>query len=324
MAVYTDVSPEALEAFLGAYDVGAATSFCGIAEGVENSNFLLRTDREGSASDFILTLYERRMNPAELPWFLGLMRHLARAGLRCPEPVAARDGALSRILNGRHAALTTFLTGLSTRSVDAAQCAAVGAAMARLHLRGAGYAPVRANALGPASWAPLLDSGSDGADRLAPGLVAEVGDAIVDVVGRWPGQGDLPRGQIHADLFPDNVFFVGDDLSGIIDFYFACSDFLAYDVAIAINAWCFTDDGVLDPALSAAMLRGYDAVRALNPAERAALPLLCQGAAIRFLLTRLYDWVHTPDDAIVTRKDPLPYLARMRCHRAITDSQVYG
>lgn len=324
MAVYTDVSPEALASFLSLYDVGRPTSFCGIAEGVENSNYLLRTERDGQAADYILTLYERRVDPAELPWFLGLMHHLARAGLRCPEPVAGADGALFHTLNGRQAALTTFLTGLSTREVDAAQCEAVGAAMARLHLMGASYAPVRANTLGPAAWAPLLQAGSNGADKLEPRLVEEVSAAIADVTAQWPSTDSLPRGQIHADLFPDNVFFVGKTLSGIIDFYFACTDFFAYDLAIAINAWCFPDEATLDPRLSAAMLDGYCSVRPLEGAERDALRPLCQGAAIRFLLTRLYDWVHTPEDALVTRKDPLPYLARLRCHRAFSEPCPYG
>jgi len=318
MAVYTDVTPEALTSYLARYDIGTVVSFHGIAEGVENSNFLLRTDR----ADFILTLYEKRMDPKELPWFLGLMRHLAVGGLVCPEPVAARDGSLQGVLAGRPCAITTFLQGMSTRAIATDQCEALGVAMARLHALGAGYAPVRRNALGPDAWGPLLGSCLGAGDTLMAGLTAEVTRAVEEVCAAWPG--DLPSGQIHADMFPDNVFFLDGALSGVIDFYFACTDLFAYDLAISLNAWCFDEGGRLDRKLSGALLRGYESVRVLTRAEREALPVLCRGAAIRFLLTRLYDWVNTPADALVTRKDPLPYLARLRCHLGIDEASVYG
>jgi homoserine kinase type II len=320
MAVYTDVSDEDLAAFLAEYAIGSLVAFRGIAEGVENSNFSLRTTQ----GDYILTLYERRVDPADLPWFLGLMQHLAGQGISCPLPVAGRDGAALRLLCGRHAAITTFLPGVWPRRVTQAHCRPLGDALARLHLAGLSYAPVRANALGPASWQPLLEKCRPRADEVQPGLAAELAEAGERILHAWPGAAALPRGQIHADLFPDNVFFLGPRLSGLIDFYFACTDFLAYDIAICLNAWCFEADFAFNATRARALLAGYAAVRPLAPAEREKLPVLAQGAALRFLLTRLFDWLNTPPGALVTPKSPLDYLKRLRFHLAAGDFHDYG
>ena len=318
MAVYTEVSDDALAAFLAEYGVGTMVAFRGIAEGVENSNFSLRT----TAGDFILTLYEKRVDPAELPWFLGLMEHLAQRGIECPLPVRARDGQALRQLCGRHAAITTFLPGVWPRRVRAAHCGPVGAALAGLHLAGADYLPTRRNALGPAGWTPLLDRARARADEVQPGLARELDAALESILAGWPQ--DLPVGHIHADLFPDNAFFLEGRLSGLIDFYFAATDILTYDIAVCLNAWCFEADFSLNVTKARALLSAYAAVRPLSPAERACLPVLCQGAAIRFLLTRLYDWLNTPPGALVTRKDPLEYLRRLRFHLAARDEHAYG
>ena len=318
MAVYTEVSDEALAAFLGDYDLGTMVAFRGIAEGVENSNYQLRT----TAGDFILTLYEKRVDPAELPWFLGLMEHLAGRGITCPLPVRGTDGGALRRLAGRPACLTTFLPGVWPRRVQPHHCAPVGEALAALHMAGADYLPVRANALGPDGWRPLLERCLPRADEVRPGLAAQLDAALAQILAAWPA--DLPRGHIHADLFPDNVFFLDGALSGLIDFYFAATDSLAYDIAVCLNAWCFEPGLAFNVTKARAMLRGYTARRPLSAAERAALPVLCQGAAIRFLLTRLYDWVNTPPGALVTRKDPLEYLGRLRFHLAAQDEHAYG
>ena len=318
MAVYTDVTDEALAAFLTDYDIGTMVAFRGIAEGVENSNFSLRT----TDGDFILTLYEKRVDPNDLPWFLGLMEHLAERGLVCPQPVRGCDGIALRHLCGKHAAITTFLPGVWPRRVRQSHCGPLGTALARLHLAGSDYAPTRTNALGPGSWMPLLDKCRADADGLRPGLVRQLDDALTAILGRWPV--GLPVGHIHADLFPDNVFFLNDTLSGLIDFYFAATDLLAYDVAICLNAWCFESDFSFNVTKSRALLGGYQSVRGLSEQEQAALPVLCQGAAIRFLLTRLYDWLNTPSGALVTRKDPLEYLRRLRFHMSATDGRAYG
>jgi homoserine kinase type II len=317
MAVYTEVSDEELTGFLAQYDIGTLVAFRGIAEGVENSNFSLRT----TAGDFILTLYEKRVDPAELPWFIGLMHHLAARGIACPLPVAARDGVALRRLCGRHAAVTTFLPGVWPRRPRPAHCGQLGAALARLHLAGAGFGPARANALGPNAWAPLLERCGD-ADALQPGLTADLQGALSHILAAWPH--GLPAGHIHADLFPDNVFFLGDDVSGLIDFYFACTDLYAYDIAVCLNAWCFEPDYAFNATSARALLRGYGGVRPLSHAETQALPILSAGAAMRFLLTRLFDWLNTPPGALVTRKNPLDYHRRLRFHLATRDFHAYG
>ncbi len=318
MAVYTEVSDEALAAFLTDYDIGAAVAFRGIAEGVENSNFSLRT----TGGDYILTLYEKRVDPADLPWFLGLMEHLATRGITCPLPVRARDGNALRHLAGKHASVTTFLPGVWPRRVRPEHCAPVGAALASLHRAGADYAPTRANALGPAGWRPLLDRSLPGADGVQPGLGAELSAALEGILAAWPT--GLSVGHIHADLFPDNVFFLDNALSGLIDFYFAATDILAYDLAVCLNAWCFEQDFAFNVTKARATLQAYQAARPLSPAELAALPVLCQGAAIRFALTRLYDWINTPAGALVTRKDPLEYIRRLRFFLAAKDVHALG
>lgn len=318
MAVYTEVTDDALADFLQAYDIGRMVAFRGIAEGVENSNYSLRTTR----GDFILTLYERRVDPADLPWFLGLMEHLAARSLPCPLPVRARDGCNLNALAGRTAAITTFLPGVWPRRPHAGHCALLGGALARLHQAGADYRLVRPNGLGPASWAPLLVRCGDSADDVQAGLRAELAVSLDRIMAHWPV--DLPMGQIHADLFPDNVFFLDGAISGLIDFYFAATDMLAYDIAVCLNAWCFEADFSFNIIKSRALLRGYQTVRPLRAAECAALPVLCQGAAIRFLLTRLFDWVNTPAGALVTRKDPLAYYRRLRFHTQTISAADYG
>lgn len=318
MAVYTDVTDDALAEFLTDYDIGTMVAFRGVAEGVENSNYSLRT----TAGDFFLTLYEKRVDPDDLPWFLGLMEHLSRHGLVCPQPVRGRDGSALRRLCDKHAAITTFLPGVWPRRVRQAHCGPVGATLAKLHLAGADYPPSRPNSLGPAAWTPLLDRCRARADEVQSDLVDQLDHALARILPAWPSS--LPVGHIHADMFPDNVFFLDNKLSGVIDFYFAATDLLAYDIAVCLNAWCFEPDFSFNVTKSRALLAAYQGVRPLLEVEQAALPVLCQGAAIRFLLTRLYDWVNTPPGALVTRKDPLEYLRRLRFHLSAPNAHAYG
>jgi homoserine kinase type II len=318
MAVYTAITEDELRAFMAEYQLGEPQGLDGIREGVENSNYLLRMP----AGRFILTIYEKRVDPADLPFFLGLMEHLARHGLPCPLPVAARDGGALRRLKGKPAAIVTFLDGHSTRDLTAGRCAALGEALASLHLAAEGFGIRRANALSLAGWHRLFDGCVGKADRVAPGLEAEIAAELATLDLTWPC--DLPAGVIHADLFPDNVFFDGERVSGLIDFYFACDDLLAYDVAICINAWCFEPDHDFNITKARALLRGYDRVRPMGEAEIAALPILCRGSALRFLMTRLYDWLHQVDGALVRPKDPLEYLRKLRFHRQVRGPQSYG
>ena len=318
MAVYTDISETELRGFLEPYDIGELLSYKGIAEGVENSNFLIHTDR----GSFILTLYEKRVERADLPFFLGLMEHLARKGLSCPIPVHRADGPVLGELAGRPAAVISFLEGMWPRRPMPVHCRELGRAMARFHLEGRDFEMRRANALSVDAWRPLWDLCADRADEVESGLTAHI-EAELDILERdWPAE--LPAGVIHADLFPDNVFFLGERLSGLIDFYFACNDLFAYDVAVCINAWCFERDGAFNATKAVALLGGYEEVRTLTPDETAALPLLARGAALRFLLTRLYDWLTVPDGAMVVKKDPLEFLRYSRFLRSVGSVRDYG
>mgnify|MGYP003340117219 CR=1 FL=1 len=318
LPIYTDVGDDELEAFLADYDVGSLDSFKGIAEGVENSNFLVETQR----GLYILTLYEKRVKAEELPFFLGLMDHLAAKGIRCPVPVKGRDGKALRTLAGRPAAMVTFLKGVWPRKITPLHCQLLGGAMADFHRAGLDYTSKRANALAVAGWKDLFAKVRADADAVVPGLAAEIEAELGDVEAKWPKA--LPLGIIHADLFPDNVFFLGDALSGIIDFYFACEDFLAYDIAIALNAWCFEPDSSFNVTKARGLLNAYGKVRPLDPAELAALPLLARGAALRFLLTRLYDWLNRAEGALVKPKDPREYLKKLRFHRQVKGPEAYG
>ena len=318
MAVYTDVSDDDLEAFLEAYDVGDLLSFKGIAEGVENTNFLVIT----AGGTYILTLYEKRVKAEDLPFFIGLMEHLALRGVACPTPIRARDGSALRRLCGRPAALTSFLTGVWQRRILPPHCQALGAALATMHKAGADYGLKRANALSLAGWRGLYDATCARANEVQHGLADELGAELDALEAAWPR--DLPVGVIHADLFPDNVFFKSDRLSGFIDFYFACNDFLVYDLAICLNAWCFEPDSSFNVTKGRLMISAYRRERALAPAELAALPVLARGAALRFLLTRLYDWLNQVNGALVRPKDPLEYVRKLRFHRGVRDASAYG
>jgi homoserine kinase type II len=318
MAVYTEVSDEDLKAFLGQYDLGEVTAFKGIAEGVENSNYLLRTT-EGS---FILTLYEKRVRREDLPFFVGLMEHLARQGIDCPVPIRGRDDGALRELCGRPAAIVTFLDGLWPRRVQAEHCRLLGEAMARMHIAGSAFEMRRGNDLSMPGWRPLFESCAARAPEVQSGLAEAIETELSFLEARWPA--DLPAGVIHADLFPDNVFFLGDRLSGIIDFYFACNDFFAYDLAICLNAWCFEPDDSFNVTKARLLLQAYRNVRPFSRPELEALPLLARGSALRFLLTRLYDWLNHPPGALVEPKDPLEYWKKLVFHQGVGGPGAYG
>ena len=318
MAVYTEVANEELDAFLATYDIGAALSFKGIAEGVENSNYLLHTD----GGYFILTLYEKRVNEDDLPFFLNLLEHLSAHGVTCPQPVNNRKGQALGRLAGRPAVIVTFLDGVSIRRPDSRHCGMVGEALGRLHTAGANFTMKRENTLSFGGWLPLFRSVENRADEVLPGLAVTLAEEIAHLYQIWPK--DLPSGIIHADLFPDNVFFLAGKLSGLIDFYFACNDFFAYDLAICLNAWCFEPDASFNITKGMALINGYERTRSLSEVEITALPLLARGAALRFLLTRLVDWLNKPEGALVKPKDPLEYLKKLRFHQQASSARDYG
>src|SRR5882757_9363029 len=319
MAVYTDVAADELAEFLSGYDIGELLSYKGIAEGVENSNFLLHT----TSGYFILTLYEKRVAKNDLPFFLALMAHLAVHGITCPQPVKDRRGEALAMLAGRPAAIITFLEGIWPRKPNAAHCAGVGQVLAKMHLAGRDFPMSRANALSVSGWRPLFDAAASRADELQHGLRGFIGAELDHLEGNvWPKS--LPQGVIHADLFPDNVFFLGEKLSGVIDFTFACDDILAYDIAICLNAWCFEADHSFNVTKARAFLGAYGRERKLSVAEQDALPLLARGAALRFLLTRLVDFLNVPKGALVKPKDPLEYVRKLRFHQNVLSARDYG
>jgi homoserine kinase type II len=318
MAVYTEVSDQELEEFLAGYDLGQPLSCKGIAEGVENSNFMLGTER----GTYFLTLYEKRVDPADLPFFLGLMEHLAARHIPCATPIRDRNGKALNKLAGRPAAVISFIPGMWHKRPTATHCAALGQAAARMHQAASDFTLKRPNALSVQGWRPLLTGSAPRAHEVMAGLTEELQGELAFLEANWPK--NLPQGVIHADLFNDNVLFLQDRISGLIDFYFACNDALAYEMAICLNAWCFEPDRSFNITKARAMLSAYERERKLTREERQALPILARGAALRFLLTRLYDWLHTPADALVKRKDPLEYLHKLRFHRAVRDIGAYG
>jgi len=325
MAVYTQLGAEVLGAIIARFDVGVLVSAKGIAEGVSNSNWLIETEGAGRKSGrFILTMYEERTEVSDLPFFLGLLDHLAGRGCPVPRTIHDRANRSFHMHEGKALALIEFLPGVSVSAPEPAQARAVGSALAAVHLAARNFPGRRANAMGMAKWRELLDiCGPEGLERIDPDLPALAGRELDAIAARWPE--NLPAGIIHADLFPDNVLMRANTVTGLIDFYFACNDLLAYDLAVTHAAWCFGDEGRrFLPDISAALLAGYDSVRPIDAAEHAALPILACGAAMRFLATRSYDWLNTPDGALVTRKDPMAFARRLRFYADQANAGIFA
>jgi len=318
MAVYTEVSDVELTAFVDRFSIGTLLSYKGIAEGVENTNYIIQTD----IGPYILTLYEKRVNEADLPFFMNLLEHLSERGIICPTPLKDGEDQVLGVLAGRPAAIFTFLPGMWPRKIKPVHCAQLGKSLGELHVAGADFKMSRPNDLSIQNWRPLLEKCLSHCDDVKPGLGAALSAELDYLEPRWPI--GLPKGIIHADAFPDNVFFRGDVCSGLIDFYFACHDIFAYDLAICMNAWCFEIDGDFNVTKAKLLLSHYRKVRAFSKEEVDALPLVARGAALRFLLTRLYDWVNTPKDALVKPKNPLEYYEILKFHQAVRSSSAYG
>lgn len=318
MAVYTHVSAEALADFLTRFDVGELVSAKGIAEGVENSNYLVDT----TGGRFILTLYEKRVAADDLPYFMALLDHLAAKGLAVPPAIKDRDGREIHELEGRPACLIRFLPGVSISHPTSAQALAAGNALGQMHAALVDFNETRANSMGSESWEPLFERCGRDLDSIAPGLYDDVGFALSDVLSNWWAD-DFQWSAIHADLFPDNVLMRGDEVSGLIDFYFACNDIRVYDLAITHTAWSFDSNGRnYDAAVGDALMRGYQTHFALTPFEVAQFQTLASGACLRFALSRAWDWLNTPADALVTRKDPLAYMRRLKYYAPLLVKRV--
>jgi len=309
LAVYTHLGAEDLARLIAQYDVGELVSAKGIAEGVSNSNWLVETTGAGhSGTRFILTLYERRIDNADLPYFLDLLDHLAGKGCPVPRTMHDRSGASYRMVEGKAGALIEFLPGVSPTRPTAAQARSVGAVLAQLHLAARDFPRTRANGMDFAASAAILDACT--AQRLAkihadlPAMLAPAHQAAaLDLAA-------LPQSQTHTDLFPDNVLMLGEQVTGLIDFYFACTGPMVLDLAVTHAAWCFDRDNRYLPALGAALVEGYESIRPLESAERALFAEVAKGACLRFVASRAEDWLDTPEDALVTRKDPMQFVDR--------------
>ena len=322
MAVYTHLNDEEISELLAAYPLGELVSAVGITAGVENSNSLLTLSQDGEEIRYILTLFEARTNEEELPFFIGLKQHLHKAGIPCPEPMARKDGTLLSDVKGRKALIVSFLEGRSRSRISPAMCASLGAAMAQMHLAVEGFDGHRPNLLALEGWQAIAANIGSGLNDIQPALADKVQAELAHLAAHWPS--DLPRGIIHADLFPDNVFFEGEDVTGLIDFYFACEDFFAYDLAICLNCWCFEYGAEFNITKAQALLRGYDSVKPFTQEERETLPLLARGAALRFLLTRAEDWLNPREDAQVRPKDPMEYVKKLAFHQQVKQISEYG
>jgi len=312
MAVYTHIAAEDMAGLVARFGAGRLISAKGIAEGVENSNYLVETDQ----GRFIFTVYEKRVDTRDLPFFLGLIDHLVAKGCPVPRALKTADGEGTISAYGKAMAMMAFMPGLSVDRPTAVQARAVGAALGTMHRALADFAPTRPNSLGPHGWYDLAARCGDDLDRITPGLKARIASECDFLRAHWPA--DLPKSVIHADLFPDNVLMVGDDVGAIIDFYFACSEVRAWDVAVTHAAWSFANDGTgYNAGVGDGIIAGYEATFGLSKVERELLPVLARGACLRFLLTRAWDWLNTPADALVTRKDPLAFLARLEHYAAL-------
>ncbi|MFM9851841.1 MAG: homoserine kinase [Sphingomonadaceae bacterium] len=306
MAVYTHISAEDMAELIDRYNVGTLISAKGIAEGVQNSNYLIDTTK----GRFVLTVYEHMVDSADLPFFLALLNHLAEKGCPVPQSMRDNDGETLVQWNGKLLALIEFLPGLSVTSPTPAQAAAVGKALGQMHLAVADFPLSRPNALGLENWEAMAARCGDSLDQITPGLKVRVEQECLHMLNHWPA--DLPQSIIHADLFPDNVLMRGDDVGGMIDFYFACTEARAFDLAVTHMAWSFSSDGrTYSAAVGDALIAGYESSLIRSAAEKAAFPVLARGACLRFLLTRAWDWLNTPADALVNKHDPLAMVRRL-------------
>ena len=320
MAVYTTIAPEALDAFIAEYNIGIVVSCVGIADGVSNTNYLLDTTH----GRYILTLFEGTVDTGDLPYFMALMDHAAQHGIPAPLPIKARDGLTIRPLALRAAVLISFLQGRSYKRLEVAHCAQAGRMLAQLHTAMADFAQTRPNALSLTGWQELYAYCAPRADEVLPGLKAIMDIEMAWLAQQWPMLSTLPTGTIHADFFPDNALFTGDQLTGVIDFYYGCTDMLAYDLAIVLNAWCFEIPNDFNVTKAKALLAAYQKIRPLTAMEITALPILCRGAAIRFLVRRLYDWLHPPEATTLRLLDPKIYLYRLEFHQQAMNAGAYG
>lgn len=318
MAVYTHIDETALKAFLAGYDIGTLVSFKGIAEGVENTNYFVETTQ----ARYILTIFEKRVVPEDLPFFLEFMRHLRKKGIPCPDVITTRDGKTIAYIGHKAAIFTSFLDGEWPRVVAPHHCMTLGTTIGHMHKAAKDFPMKRRNTLSLPAWRALISACQDRADTVDKGLYPFLEKELDYLEKAWPKY--LPRGAVHTDLFVDNIFFNGEKLSGIIDFYFGCTDYFSYDLMLAMNSWCFDRQGVLDTSKAAALLSQYNHARPFTKSEMKALPIFGRGAAMRIIATRLYDWLNPAPGALVKAKDPMEHVRILRFHQKAESAAAYG
>ena len=322
MAVYTNLNEHQIKVFLELYDIGKLISFSEIREGIENSNFYIKT----SNGNFILTIFEKRVDIKDIPFFIQIMVHLNNKGYYCPKPICDKNNIFLQELRGKPAIIVNFLEGKSKNNITIEDCYQVGSSIGLMHCKSDDFKLVRDNSLSIEGWQTLIKNCNKTIpisvlDKLQPNLMKDIQNSFDFFLKFWPHF--LPKGFIHGDLFPDNVFFVNNKITGVIDFYFSCTDILTYDLAIAINAWCFDKTNNFKDKNYKSLLKGYNSKRKLSKDEKFFLPLLCQAAALRFLLTRLFDWVNTPNEANVVPKNPEEYIIKHKYFKELVNKINY-
>ena len=320
MAVYTKLSEEKLKKFFSKYSLGNLLNYKGIEEGIENTNYFIQTEK----GKFILTVYEKRVDEKDLPFFISLMRNLFDNNFPSPEPIINNNGNYISEIAGKKAAVVSFLEGRSKKNLNPSDCFDVGVSTAKLHLITKNLTQKRENKLSVDSWKKIYNKVKKDCSKIHPKLTDVIEKNLLEIEKKWPK--NIPSGIIHADLFPDNVFFKNNKLSGIIDYYFSCYDFYSFEIAICLNALCFegkNENLSFNVTKAKKFIDGYSTIRKLEKAEKESLKILCQGAALRFLLTRVFDYLNLTEGAIVKIKDPVEYLKRLEFHDKVKNYQDY-
>ena len=320
MAVYTKLSENNLKDFFSKYNLGKLLKFQGIQEGIENSNYFVKTD----SGKFILTIYEKRVEEKDLPFFMGLMKNIFNENFPSPEPIINKNGNYITEIFGKKAAVVSFLEGTSKKNLTPGNCHEVGIYTAKLHMITKNLNIKRTNRLSVNSWRLIYRKIQRDCSKIYPDLTKIIERNLEVIEDKWPK--NIPRGIIHADLFPDNIFFKGSKLTGIIDFYFSCYDFYALEIAICLNALCFegkNENLSFNVTKAKKFIDGYSSIRKLAEEEKESLKILCHGAAMRFLLTRVFDYLNLTEDALVKIKDPVEYLKRLEFHNSVKNYQDY-
>jgi homoserine kinase type II len=309
MAVYSPINESELSSLLRQYDIGTLVKFEGILEGIENTNYKVTT----SQNNYILTIFEKRVESKDVPFFINLKKHLASKKFLCPEPISDIQGKNINTLKAKSCVLVSFLDGKKVTDITDIHCQQVGEVLASLHIKTKDFNEKRLNSMSSIQWQNIFLKCKNHTNQKFIHMLPIIEEELLYLKNHWPN--DLPSGIIHADVFQDNVFFQKNIFSGLIDFYFSCNDFLAYDIALTINAWCFNEQNLFDKNRYQALIKGYESQRKLTTEEKKYFSILLRGASIRILITRLHDQIFHQDDAFVTPKDPNEYLAILKFHQ---------